>query len=225
MTSMRGGHRVAIVAPAQAMTTSAQNALLKTLEEPAPRTLLVLVTPRPSVLLATLRSRCQRIEIARPAAPEALAWLARELGGPVSPGLLEMSGGAPLKAIELAPHYESLEGQMAGLLEALVAGRSEATGTAGQMMGDGLPVRLDWIEAWLGEVIRWRALPSGTQLTVRGGAVLQRSAAEVNIRAAFRMVDRVREVRRLLEGSSAPQLLVEALLIELAASFGRAGVT
>jgi DNA polymerase-3 subunit delta' len=225
MTSMRRGYRIAIVVPAQAMTISAQNALLKTLEEPAPRTLLVLVTPRPSGLLATLRSRCQRIEIARPPAPAALAWLADELGGPAAPGLLEVSGGAPLRAIELAPHYELLEGQMGGLLEALIARRAEATATAADMMGEGLPVRLDWLEGWLGQVIRGRLLPSGTQLTVRGGAVLQRAAAEVNISAAFRIVDRVREVRRLLEGSAAPQLLVEALLVELAASFGRKGVT
>ncbi|NJD31947.1 MAG: DNA polymerase III subunit delta' [Gammaproteobacteria bacterium] len=225
MTSMRRGYRIAIVAPAQAMTPAAQNALLKTLEEPAPRTLLVLVTPRPSRLLATLRSRCQRIEIARPPVPAALEWLGRELGGPVPPGLLDVAGGAPLRAIELAPHFESLEGQMCGLLEALVAGRSEATATAADMMGEGLPVRLDWLDGWLGQLVRSRMLPTGNQLTVRGGAVLQRTAAEVNISAAFRMMDRVREVRRLLDGSSsAPQLLVEALLVELAAAFGRAGV-
>ena len=225
MTSMRRGYRIAIVAPAQAMTPNAQNALLKTLEEPAPRTLLVLVTPRPSRLLATLRSRCQRVEIARPPAPEALAWLAHELGGPAAPELLDVAGGAPLTAIELAPHYASLESQMSGLLEALIAGRSEATATAADMMGEGLPVRLDWLESWLGLVIRDRLLPNGTQLTVRGGAVLQRAAAEVNISAAFRTLDRLREVRRLLEGSAAPQLLVEALLVEFNASFGRRGVT
>ena len=38
MTSMRGGYRVAIVVPAEKMTTSAQNALLKTLEEPGANT-------------------------------------------------------------------------------------------------------------------------------------------------------------------------------------------
>jgi DNA polymerase-3 subunit delta' len=225
MTSMRSGYRIAVVVPAQAMTTSAQNALLKTLEEPAPRTLLMLVTPRPSGLLATLRSRCQRVEIARPPAGEATAWLASELGRPVPPGLLEISGGAPLRALELAPHFESLEGQMTDLLDALLSGRGEATGIAAQMMGEGLPVRLDWLEAWLDQAVRSRTLPTGTQLTVRGGAVLQRAAAEVNISAAFRMVDRVREVRRLLEGSAAPQLLVEAMLVEFAASFGRRGVT
>src|SRR5687768_18500114 len=65
MTSMRRGARVAIVTPAHSMTINAQNALLKTLEEPASGTLLVLVTSRPSAILPTLRSRCQRIELAR----------------------------------------------------------------------------------------------------------------------------------------------------------------
>ncbi len=80
MTSMRRGYRVAVIAPAEKMTSSAQNALLKTLEEPAPRTVLVLVTARPSALLATLRSRCQRIEVARPGNALALRWLAETLG-------------------------------------------------------------------------------------------------------------------------------------------------
>jgi hypothetical protein len=93
------------------------------------------------------------------------------------------------------------------------------------MMGDGLPVRLDWLEAWMGRAIRQRTLPIGTHLTVPGGGELQRAATEVNISTAFRLVDRIREVRRLLEGSAAPQLLVEALLVELADSFGRRGVT
>jgi hypothetical protein len=55
--------------------------------------------------------------------------------------------------------------------------------------------------------------------------VLQRTAGEVNISAAFRMVDRVREVRRLLEGSAAAQLLVEALLVEVAGLTERKGVS
>jgi hypothetical protein len=46
----------------------------------------------------------------------------------------------------------------------------------------------------------------------------------VNITAAFRLVDRVRESRRLLEGSAAPALVVEALLIELKAATRHRGV-
>lgn len=224
MTSMRRGYRTAIVAPAQAMTVNAQNALLKTLEEPAPRTLLVLVTARPSELLATLRSRCQRVEIARPPADDALEWLAAELGHQVPPGLLDMAGGAPLRALELAPHFAALEEQMTGLLDNLLAGRAEATRTAEQMMGEGLPVRLDWLESWLGHALQRRVLPDATHLTLPGSPMLQRVAAEVNISAAFRMLDRLRESRRLLEGSAAPQLVVESLLVEWLASLRHRGV-
>jgi DNA polymerase-3 subunit delta' len=224
MTSLRGGHRVAVVLPAQAMTISAQNALLKTLEEPAPRTLLVLVTSRPSRLLPTLRSRCQRIEIPRPEVQAADEWLAGELGRSPAPGLLELAGGAPLKAVALAPHFASLTEQMTELLKRLLEGRAEVTATAAEMLGDGLAVRLDWMEAWIGGLLRSRTGVDANGLTFPGASLLQRHAAEVNISAAFRMVDRLREARRLLEGSAAAQLVVESLLVELVAAFGRRGV-
>lgn len=224
MTAMRHGHRIAVVAPAQAMTMNAQNALLKTLEEPAPRTLLLLVTARPSVLAPTLRSRCQRVEIARPTAEDALAWLARQLGHPAPDGLLEIAGGAPLRALEIAPHFEALEAQMTRLLDDLCAGRMEVTRCAEQMLGEGLPVRLDWLDAWFARALARRTLRHATRLTVPGGPLLQRVAAEVNISAAFRMVDRLREARRLLEGPAAAQLVMEAFLVEFTAAVGRRGV-
>lgn len=224
MTSMRGGYRVAIVTPAHLMTHNAMNALLKTLEEPAPRTLLVLITSRPSGLLATLRSRCQRVEIPRPPAAQSSEWLADRLGDAAPPGLLDLAGGAPLRALVLAPHFEALEAQMTDILDALLGGRAEVTRLAADMLGEGLPARLDWLEAWLGQVVRVRTLPDATGLTVPGGPWLQRAAAEVNITAAFRTLDRVREGRRLLEGSAAPQLVIEALLVELKAAIRRRGV-
>lgn len=224
MTSMRGGHRIAIITPAHLMTTNAMNALLKTLEEPAPRTLLVLVTSRPSGLLATLRSRCQRVEVPRPPLEQATAWLDRQLGEAAAPRLLGLAGGAPLKALAIAPHFAELEAQMTGLLDALLGCRAEVTRTAADMLGEGLPARLDWLEAWLGQAVRSQAQADATGLTFPGSPLLQRAAAEVNITAAFRMLDRVRESRRLLEGSAAPQLVVEALLVELKAAVRRRGV-
>ena len=220
MTSMRSGYRVAVIAPADLMTTAAQNALLKTLEEPAARTVLVLVTARPSGLLATLRSRSQRVEIARPEEQSALLWLKEMLDGGASDRLLALAGGAPLKAVALAPHFGALESQMVEILEALLSGRAEVTRLAEDMLGEGLPTRLDWLESWLGVAIRRRTLGDETRLTLPGGALLQRAAAAVNITMAFRLVDRLREARRLLEGSAAPQLVVEALLIELRTACG-----
>jgi hypothetical protein len=47
---------------------------------------------------------------------------------------------------------------------------------------------------------------------------LQRAAAELNITAAFQVLDRLREARRLLEGSASPPLVVETLLLDLRAA-------
>jgi DNA polymerase-3 subunit delta' len=58
-TSYRQGYKVAIVDPAHLMTPSAANSVLKTLEEPSPRSLLILITSQASMLLPTVRSRCQ----------------------------------------------------------------------------------------------------------------------------------------------------------------------
>jgi hypothetical protein len=80
-----GGWRAAVIADAEWLNQEAQNALLRVLEEPPPRTVLVLVTATASGLLATVRSRCQRVVFAPPPArladdPETLA-LAERLAG------------------------------------------------------------------------------------------------------------------------------------------------
>ena len=60
-----GRRRVVIVDDADAMQHVAQNALLKTLEEPPSASMFVLVTSRPDMLLPTVRSRCQRLRFGR----------------------------------------------------------------------------------------------------------------------------------------------------------------
>ncbi|MGQ9572608.1 MAG: DNA polymerase III subunit delta' [Dehalococcoidia bacterium] len=57
-----GRCRVIIIDPADAMNEAAQNAFLKTLEEPPPDVVFVLVTSRPQALRATIHSRCQRLD-------------------------------------------------------------------------------------------------------------------------------------------------------------------
>jgi DNA polymerase-3 subunit delta' len=75
-----GRRRVVVVDHADAMAGEAQNALLKTLEEPPSSSMFVLVTSRPDVLLPTVRSRCQRLRFGRLAPAEIAAVLEREHG-------------------------------------------------------------------------------------------------------------------------------------------------
>ena len=61
LRSNEGGRRAAVIADAERLNKEAQNALLRILEEPPPQTTLVLATATAAGLLATVRSRCQRV--------------------------------------------------------------------------------------------------------------------------------------------------------------------
>ena len=72
-----GDRRVFVIAAAEAMAEESQNALLKTLEEPAPFAHIILITAEPEALLETVRSRCRAIRFA-PLAPAVAAGLLAE---------------------------------------------------------------------------------------------------------------------------------------------------
>lgn len=96
-SSSRGRGKVLLFYPADAMNTTSANALLKTLEEPAPGMRLLLCVDDPERLLPTVRSRCQRVRLTPPGAAQAEAWLQSE--GVEQPGvLLRAAGGEPLAA-------------------------------------------------------------------------------------------------------------------------------
>lgn len=62
MTPYAGERKVVVIDDAHLMTTEAQNALLKVLEEPSPSSVLILVTASPDGLLPTIVSRCQEVK-------------------------------------------------------------------------------------------------------------------------------------------------------------------
>ncbi|MGE7136383.1 DNA polymerase III subunit delta' [Luteibacter sp. NPDC031894] len=94
MASQFGGWQVVTIDPADAMNAAGANALLKTLEEPTPSTLLVLVADEPARLPTTIRSRCQRIDFLVPPREVALDWL-RSQGVADAVAALDAAGGNP----------------------------------------------------------------------------------------------------------------------------------
>lgn len=66
LTPFMGGWRIVIVDDADTMTRAAQNAILKTLEEPPANALIILIAHRPGMLIPTIRSRCRMIEFPTP---------------------------------------------------------------------------------------------------------------------------------------------------------------
>ena len=100
-TSARGLCKVVLVHPAERMNAIAANTLLKTLEEPPGAARFVLSCGAPEALLPTIRSRCQAVPMALPAADVASAWLAsHKVAQPEV--LLAATGGQPLEALDWA---------------------------------------------------------------------------------------------------------------------------
>jgi DNA polymerase-3 subunit delta' len=78
--SFSGKRKIAIIDPATLMNLSAQNALLKTLEEPPVDSLIVLITPNTGGLLPTLRSRCLSLSFAPLSSAQVSAFLESQRG-------------------------------------------------------------------------------------------------------------------------------------------------
>ena len=97
-----GRYKIVIIEPAEGLNRHSANSLLKTLEEPAPSTLLMLVSYHAGKLPVTIRSRCQKISFNSVDRQSARTWLGEQVNDPgQADTLLELSGGAPLKALEL----------------------------------------------------------------------------------------------------------------------------
>ncbi len=98
--------RIAMIPQAERLTLAAANALLKTLEEPADRTFLLLAAVSPGRLLPTIRSRCQILPLPGPDPASAADWLRQQVGrqqaqlsGKALHELLEACGNRPLEAL------------------------------------------------------------------------------------------------------------------------------
>ncbi|WP_162090391.1 DNA polymerase III subunit delta' [Alcaligenes faecalis] len=142
----RGGWRVAVLYPAQALNLVSANALLKVLEEPADRTVFLLVADAPDRLLPTLVSRCRRLPLPAPNAQQSVQWLEQQ-GVDQASDWLAAWGGAPLKALSAsqdmnAPCPDWLSAWMDGVLK---AGREADLSLADTL--EKLPAQ-EWIDHW-----------------------------------------------------------------------------
>lgn len=146
MASQFGGWQITVIDPADAMNAAAANALLKTLEEPTPNTMLILLADAPWRLPQTIRSRTQRIEFHLPSPQQSLDWLQGE-GVKDPAAALEAAGGNPGLA-----RLWSREGALARRQEvrkdlaALAGGRGETMEVVRRWLDDEPAQRL-WFAA------------------------------------------------------------------------------
>lgn len=141
----RGGWRVALIYPAESLTTISGNTLLKVLEEPPPSTIFLLVADAPDRLLPTLLSRCRRLPLATPSVESARQWLNAN-GVAHSDEWLAAAGGAPLLAKQQSENESSpCPDWIVDILTCLAQNRAIDTGAIADKLAKSSPKT--WLDA------------------------------------------------------------------------------
>ena len=188
---LEGRVRVAIIASAQRLNPDAQNALLKTLEEPPAGAVLILCADDETLLLDTVRSRCARIRVGAVAAP-IIAELLVERGvadASAAAGIARLSDGRPGLALALAASPDVLVHRATlarSLLDLTTAGRRQRLAAGPGLLADAAtvaevihPSDRDAVADDLGSAVRATSdAPAGvTEGSPRAAPAARRAAA------------------------------------------------
>ena len=210
LTTHRAGYRVLVLRPAEALHPAAANALLKTLEEPPPGTLIVLVSDRPARLLPTIRSRCRHLPLGLPPKAEAIAWLQAQ--GVEQPEVaLANAGGAPLWARDLAqPEEAELRRRL--LAELSKPGGADLLAFAASVDRTRVERTIHWLQTWTQDLIRMK-LSGRARHHPEHAAALKARAHAADVEALFALDRELAEARRLAAHPLNPRLVAEHLLM------------
>jgi DNA polymerase III delta prime subunit len=239
MTSTMDGKKIVIVDDAHKLTPEAQNCLLKTLEEPPPDSLLVLITPDRNALFPTIVSRCQTVSFGRLTQAEigdAVARLVGEEDEDVRLATL-LSENCPGRLLELSMRdiKRGLEA-VRRMFGALCAGRPEAvfSFTAGVMAQAGYHRRkqreavrqaLELAVFWLAEVARvQRGLSDTTGVPAIGSAIAEH-ARELDRTAVLDATRKIERAFQLVRWNIDMTLLLDTVLLDLALHLNPTGAS
>lgn len=210
--------RIFIIEPADAMGIAAYNALLKTLEEPIPGTLLILISAKPASLPATIRSRCQNLAFALPDVAQARSWLQQSSALPPDQvqALLGMAGGAPLTAF-IAHQQGALQPYMQVLTDFL----GFNSNTSPVQMADkwlkqvAWPQLLGYMIAWVQDLLRAAQGSQYLRMIPESHANdLKNKQNQIDSLALHGFLGKLEEAKRALVNNLNPTLALEGLLIQ-----------
>lgn len=216
LTSNYGKHKIVQICPAEGMNRNAANALLKTLEEPPEKTLLILICHRKMQLLPTIRSRCQVIDFSRPDSQLTRSYLNQELKNKsINPDLLlHLSNGAPLAALELAQKWET-RSLIFQDFKLLLLSKEEPLRLAENWSTQDMKQLLAWLISWTEDLIRIKLM---TQHLVNQDLAdtLFKISEWFQLQTLLAILDIELESWRILLGTSnvRPQGLLETLTIQ-----------
>lgn len=214
-----GGRQIVFINPAEAMNRNAANSLLKTLEEPTEDALLILTSSQPSLLLPTIRSRCQQVVFPRPDAQISESWLQTQLKSTGESAnvkdLLALSNGAPLAA--QAMHETGgleVRRELANQWVGVALGKADPLACAKQWSDLGLPKATQWLSSWVMDLVRLKS--GGDPVAIINGDLrpqLQKLVTGLELKRLFAHLEQITETARWANGQLNAQLAMEDLMV------------
>ncbi|MBP0599385.1 DNA polymerase III subunit delta' [Herbaspirillum sp. LeCh32-8] len=216
VSTHRSGLRVVMLYPAEALNTAAANALLKTLEEPPPGTMFLLLSNRLDRLLPTILSRCRKFALPGPSHEAGLAWL-RAQGVKDADAWLAEQGGAPLAALEAA------QGDSRDVLDELLRhlaqpGVDGALRTADKLQKVPVSDLVGWVQRWLYDLFSLKSA-GVIRYYPRHAKELGKLAERADAIAISRAIKGMGERRAIADHPLSAKLFIEEMLIDYAGLF------
>lgn len=216
VSTHRQGMRVILLYPAEALNTAAANALLKTLEEPPPHTMFLLVSNSLDRLLPTILSRCRKFALAMPLYEEALAWLEQEGVADADVWLAEQ-GGAPLAA--QASAQSEMREMMDDLLRMLAKpGVEGALKAAEKLQKAPVTELVAWLQRWLYDVFTLK-LSGRIRYYPQYEKELAALAQRADVADLLRELKAVKDRRAIADHPLSAKLFIEDMLLEYSSLF------
>ncbi|MFM2108222.1 MAG: DNA polymerase III subunit delta' [Burkholderiaceae bacterium] len=216
VSTHRAGLRVVLLYPAEALNTTAANTLLKTLEEPPPNTLFLLVAHRIDRLLPTILSRCQRFALAPPDTAAASAWLASQEVAQPERWLAEY-GGAPLAALAAA-QGEAMPEKDDWLNQLARPQSINPMAVAERLQKAPLSELVAWQQRWLHDLLSLK-LGARVRYFPHQQQSLTQLAARVSAEHLQQAVRDAANRRRISDHPLSARLFIEQMLLEYTALF------
>lgn len=210
LSTHRDGMRVILIHPAEAMNTNAANALLKTLEEPPPHTLIMLVSHQAQALLPTVRSRCLKLAFPVPPLEQSINWLHQQ--GVAEPAaFLSQAGYAPLSAQELA--LDELQELRQGFLSQLARPQTLDPITLAEKSEKlDLANMVKWLQQWLYDLIGCR-LSGLIRYQPDFAAEIRALAPRISLQSALNFQKELLAAQKIVHHPLNAQLFLEQLLL------------
>jgi DNA polymerase-3 subunit delta' len=224
---VEGKYKVFLLSHAERMNEESSNALLKVLEEPPEKSLLILLTSHPHLLLSTILSRCQVVAFRKLAPEEVVAVLRKKMDVGDAPARFaaNLSEGSPGKAMTLLQDgleerdrvMSWLGGNGAGEVENILSMAEERTsksGSSGAEQRKKLIMFLDVVLNWYRDLLMIVA-GSSRVLNEDYAQELKRAACGLSVMQVQKALNVILLSQRWIESNANPRLVLEVLFLEI----------